>query len=85
MLQYKSALSMDLCFCLATFPRGVHEPNEDDYANNVKLSSTNHMDLRKEPSRRSKNKLSEIHLYIHRQNRPSWIHHITFTMKQIKR
>jgi hypothetical protein len=37
-----SALSMDFRLRLATFPRGVpvHELNEDDYANNVKLSST---------------------------------------------
>jgi hypothetical protein len=34
---------MDFRSRLATFPRGVsvHELNEDDYANNVKLSSTN--------------------------------------------
>jgi hypothetical protein len=33
---------MDFRSRLATFPRGVpvHELNEDDYANNVKLSST---------------------------------------------
>jgi hypothetical protein len=38
-----SALSMDFRSRLATFPRGVpiHELNKDDYANNVKLSSTN--------------------------------------------
>jgi hypothetical protein len=36
-----SALSMDFRSRLATFPRGlhVHELNEDDYANNVKISS----------------------------------------------
>jgi hypothetical protein len=34
---------MDFCSRLTIFPRGVpvHELNEDDYANNVKLSSTN--------------------------------------------
>jgi hypothetical protein len=33
---------MDFCSRLATFPRGVpvHELNEDDYANNINLSST---------------------------------------------
>jgi hypothetical protein len=38
-----SALSINFCSQLATFPRGVpvHELNEDDYANNVKLSSIN--------------------------------------------
>jgi hypothetical protein len=38
-----SASSMDFRSRLATFPRGVpvHKLNEDDYANNVKLSSTN--------------------------------------------
>jgi hypothetical protein len=38
-----SALSMDFRSRLATLPRGVHvhELNEDDYANNVKLSSIN--------------------------------------------
>jgi hypothetical protein len=37
-----SALSMDFCLRLATFPRGVpvHKLDEDDYANNVNLSST---------------------------------------------
>jgi hypothetical protein len=37
-----SALGMDFGSRLATFPRGVpvHKLNEDDYANNVKLSST---------------------------------------------
>jgi hypothetical protein len=38
-----SALSMDFRSRLATFPRGVlvYELNEDDYANNIKLPSTN--------------------------------------------
>jgi hypothetical protein len=37
---------MDFCSRLATFSRGVHvyELNEDDYANNVKLLSTNEVE-----------------------------------------
>jgi hypothetical protein len=45
---------MDFCSQLATFSRGVpiHELNEDDYANNVRLLSTNEVEKTRSKKRK---------------------------------
>jgi hypothetical protein len=79
-----SALSMDFGSQLATFPRGVpvHELNEDDCANNVKLSSTSGVERTRSKKRKQ---ALRYQVKFHHQTRPPWLRRIISTINQKER